>query len=575
MAKNAKQTAIDILEIIGSNNVETVSNCLTRLRLNLKPDSNVNVDELKKVKDVMGVLTPSLTELQVVLGPGFVNSVTKNFKDLINSQVNITSSGLAEIVASENKSAAEVAKEIKAEFKQKNKRVQTFFTKFSKIFSPMIIGFIGAGILSGIAGIIQSAYGGSVSTANASAAVVSWYNILGLLLNIWKNAFIIIVGWRTSEVFGGSGVLGAMAACLYSPAFQSQILPILITNNANGTINFMGIYIADPLHNWLTVGFYHANAANVLTLGTPSGNILGALLTASAAIWIEKGIRRFMPGVLDTIVTPTATLFFLLLVNFFLLIPISGYLYTAVSFLFAHLYTNPFGAFVLASIFLIAVAFGVHQGFVPIYAILIAQTGVNGLFPILGMAGMAQFGTGLALMFLSKKDSDLRKQTQGALIPAFFGIGEPMIYGVTLPRIKPFVTASIAAGFGGFFIGAVYLWGHVTFGLNSMFGPSGILAAFMMTTASGNIALGVSIYLIGCLISIIAGVLITMFAYSQIVVAGTEAMKKIFKGENTKQKILLSLILVTIIGAIVYCFTSYFAIPKSVRKENGLMVEVN
>lgn len=58
---------------------------------------------------------------------------------------------------------------------------------------------------------------------------------------------------------------------------------------------------------------------------------------------------------------------------------------------------------------------------------------------------------------MATKGSLLRRQIQGALIPAIFGIGEPMIYGVTLPRIRPFVTASIGAGFGGFFIGVVYM----------------------------------------------------------------------------------------------------------------------
>ncbi|KMQ92455.1 n-acetylmuramic acid 6-phosphate etherase [Lasius niger] len=60
----------------------------------------------------------------------------------------------------------------------------------------------------------------------------------------------------------------------------------------------------------------------------------------------------------------------------------------------------------------------------------------------------------------AEKGSLLRKQIEGAIIPAFFGIGEPMIYGVTLPRIKPFVTTAIGAGIGGF------------------------LAAFMMTTTT-------------------------------------------------------------------------------------------
>ena len=34
----------------------------------------------------------------------------------------------------------------------------------------------------------------------------------------------------------------------------------------------------------------------------------------------------------------------------------------------------------------------------------------------------------------------LRTQIKGAIIPGFLGISEPLIYGVTLPRMKPFIT---------------------------------------------------------------------------------------------------------------------------------------
>lgn len=35
------------------------------------------------------------------------------------------------------------------------------------------------------------------------------------------------------------------------------------------------------------------------------------------------------------------------------------------------------------------------------------------------------------------------------------GVGEPLIYGVTLPRMKPFVTACLGGAAGGLFIGLI------------------------------------------------------------------------------------------------------------------------
>ncbi|STJ51893.1 N-acetylmuramic acid-specific PTS system EIIBC component [Escherichia coli] len=62
-----------------------------------------------------------------------------------------------------------------------------------------------------------------------------------------------------------------------------------------------------------------------------------------------------------------------------------------------HLNSNPFGCAVLAGLFLIAVVFGVHQGFIPVYLALMDSQGFNSLFPILSMAGAGQVGAALAL----------------------------------------------------------------------------------------------------------------------------------------------------------------------------------
>lgn len=552
MKKNIEKIAKEILAIINPENIISCSNCLTRLRLNLNSSSDVDLEKIKTLSEVIEVLSPSANELQIVLGP-LAAKVANVINKLLNSSLSKTN---------ENNNDFSTTSNLKLE---KKNSIQLFFSKFSKIFSPMIIGFIGAGILAGIAGIIQTAYGGNID--NAPIAAISWFNALNLLLDVWKNAFLIIVAWRTAEIFNGSGVIAAIAAVIYVPAFASLVTKIIIVNNDDFSVNFLGIKILNPLSNWLTVGFRPEIKDGSLIFAAPTGNILGVLLTATFAIFLEKIIRKFMVGPLDIILTPTLTLFILLFLNFFLIIPISGYMYQGVSWFFANLYANPFGAFVLASIFLLTVSFGVHQGFIPVYAILVDETGVNGLFPILGMAGMSQIGTVIALWLLAEKGSKLRKQIEGGIFPALCGIGEPLIYGVTLPRVKPFVTTAIGAGVGGFFLGSVALWGNVTFGLNSTFGPSGFLAVFMMTTSNGNTALGITIYLIGAIISIISGLLITLFAYSSVFTIGIMKMKKLYSKENLKiySKILLTMSFLTVIGIFVFWIVEYYKLEKVER----------
>lgn len=487
--------AKDLIKLVGDKeNINSFTNCQTRLRINVNDLSKVLKSDIEKLNHTLGV-NISGTQIQVIYGPGKVVKMKAAFAKAFGKEHNLD--------------LTEVAAKNKAEQKTKNtSRFQKFIGKFSSIFAPLILGFIGAGILSGIGGILQSSY--TVNGVWINEAAYSWFGIFSILMNIWKGTFLVIVGWRTAEVFNGSGVIGAIIGGLYIAAFAGNFSAIFIPEKDG--FNFLGTHISE--NNWFVVGLRPGaptNANQLWSISYPSGSIFGVMISAGIVGIIENNLRKIIPNVLDTVLTPTLTLIILLILNFVLIIPISGYIFTGVSFLFANLYANPFGASLLAGIFLITVVFGVHQGFVPVYAALIEQEHINGLFPVLAMAGAGQVGMALALYFRAKKGSVLRKQIQGAIIPGIFGIGEPLIYGVALPRVKAFITASIGGAIGGFFIGAYNLWGQDPIGLNTTFGPSGILMLPLMTTMNGVVWKGVLIALGGIVISYGAGFLMTYY----------------------------------------------------------------
>ncbi|SPW31135.1 EIIBC-MurNAc [Edwardsiella tarda] len=97
----------------------------------------------------------------------------------------------------------------------------------------------------------------------------------------------------------------------------------------------------------------------------------------------------------------------------------------------------------MARLFLIAVVFGIHPRLLPAYFALMDAQGFNSLLLILAMTGAGQLGATLALFFSSAKGARLRSQIKGALFPGWLGIGEALIYSVTLPRVKSFVTACL------------------------------------------------------------------------------------------------------------------------------------
>ncbi|MBE4703777.1 PTS transporter subunit EIIC [Spiroplasma platyhelix] len=517
--KNSLKTAEEIAKLFNQGDIVSFTNCMTRLRITVRRGANIDQEKIKSIENVTGLIVND-TEYQIILGPGFVNQVTNNFKKFVNLET--------ESVEDNNIQASQSLADLASFEKQKLRAggsVKKFLTKISKVFTPLIPAFIGAGLLSGIAGIILSSGGGA---DNASETIKSWNSVLAFALAILTNVFIIAVGWRLGEEFGGNAGLCALIAAMFCGFAGANIsgifIPVKDTDGFITAYNFLGILInKDTIqHNWFTVGFVNLDTQGNPILGAPHAGLIGAMIAVGFTIFVEKQFRKFMPGALDTIVTPILVILAMIFLNFVFIIPAAGYLFTAITFLFNNLYTNPFGAALLAGIFLFALAFGVHQGFLPIYFALIADTGVNGLFPIMCMGGVAQVGVAISMWIMAGKGSLLRKQISGAIIPGFLGIGEPLIYGISLPRVKPFFVSCIAAAFGGFIMGALNTWGGLGIGMNAATGPGGLTAAIMMTTVDGNVVKGILVYLSVVFVTYFIGAGLCFFAYSRVARYGAE-----------------------------------------------------
>ena len=165
--------------------------------------------------------------------------------------------------------------------------------------------------------------------------------------------------------------------------------------------------------------------------------------------------------------------------------------------------TNPviriISGFLLAALFLPMVLLGLHHGLIPIYAVQLEQMGGVSLFPVLAMGGAGQVGAAIAIYLMAKKVGNNRMKAiiTGALPAGFLGVGEPLIYGVTLPMGKPFITAGIGAGFGGAYI-------MLTQVMANAWGPSGLVAIPLMQGVSGMVN-----FLLGLVIAYIGGFVVT------------------------------------------------------------------
>ncbi|CAH2714134.1 PTS system EIIBC component [Neobacillus rhizosphaerae] len=435
MAGENKILAEKILELLGGpENVGHYTHCMTRLRVTPKDDTIVNKAAIKKIDGVLGVVEEET--LQIILGPGKVNRVTEEFGKLIDASGGID---LKEKAASK-----------KAEINKKNATpFKLFLRKISSIFIPLIPALVASGLITGVTkAIIQAGW----LAADSQIAMI--LTVIGSGLFGYLG---ILVGINAAKEFGGSPALGGLA----------------------------GILIINPA------------AAGIVLFGTPllpgRGGLIGVLFAAIFIALVEKRVRRYVPQSLDLFITPTVALLITGIVTYLVFMPIGGFISDIITKGLTSLLDvgGVVAGFVLGATFLPLVVTGLHQGLTPIHLELINSTGIDPLLPILAMGGAAQVGAAFAIYFKTKK-TRLKRAIGGALPAGILGIGEPLIFGVTLPLGRPFLTACLGAGVGGAFQAAF----HVA---TVAVGVSGLPLAFLVV--GGQVLL----YLLGVLIAYAAG----------------------------------------------------------------------
>lgn len=395
--KKEERIAREILEHIGGkDNIRSFTHCMTRVRIDIKDDEKIDKSALREIEGVMGVIEDEV--LQIVVGPGTVNKVATYITDITGIKIGDTSELFGD----------SVAKETKEGIKQKNNTpMKNLLRKIGSIFIPLIPGIVGSGIINGAAGFLKN---------TGVDPTLTWMQLLTVLGGSIFGYLAIVVGWNTAKEFGGTPVLGAIAG-------------IITMNPALADISLFG--------NNLTPGY---------------GGLIGAMFAAWLMVLFEKQFRKIIPSVVDIIFTPTLTILTVGMLTLVVVQPIAGVLTEGIT-VGINWVLDVGGAFagaVLAGFFLPLVMFGLHHGLTPIHMELINAYDATALLPILAMAGASQVGAAIAI-YVKTKNQRLKNVIKGGLPTGFLGIGEPLIYGVTLPLGRPFITACIGAAVGGAF----------------------------------------------------------------------------------------------------------------------------
>ncbi len=454
--------AREIYENVGGpENVKKVIHCMTRVRMTIIDETKVDLSGLKAIKGVLGVIEDET--LQVVIGPGTVNKVAQAMVDMVGVK-------LGEPFPDTSDSLDELMAKTKANAKEKYNKPSKFkavLNTIAKIFVPLIPAFVGAGLIGGLASVLSN-----LVTAG-TLDLATWGQIITVLKIIQGGIFsylAIYVGLNSAQEFGATPALGGVIGAV----------SLLLGMDPNAPLK---------------------NVFNGTPLSAGQGGIIGVIFAVWLLAVFEKRLHKFVPESLDIIITPTLSLLVIGLAEIFLIMPVAGVISSslvgAINFILS--VGGGISGFVLGTLFLPMVMFGLHQILTPIHLEMISKTGSTQLLPVLAMAGAGQVGAAIALWVRLRKDKEFVERVKGALPVGILGIGEPLIYGITLPLGRPFVTACIGGGIGGAVIGALGNAGAIAIG------PSGV--ALLPLIADGKWW----IYLCGLLGGYIGGFIATYF----------------------------------------------------------------
>ena len=395
---NNTEIAKSVIEAIGGkDNVSSVAHCATRLRIMVKDKEKIDTNRVENIEKVQGAFF-NAGQFQIIFGTGTVNRIYDE----------VVSLGLPTSTTSE----------MKAEAAKQGNWFQRAVRTFGDVFVPIIPAIVATGLFMGLRGLLE-AFG-----------VVLPSDVLIYSKILTDTAFIALpalVVWSTFKVFGGNQTIGIVLGLMlisgslpnaWEVAKGGEIVPIKFF----GLVDVVGL----------------------------QGSVLPAFIIGVVGANFEKWVRKYVPEVLDLLVTPFITLFVMSILGLFVLGPIFHQVEKVILSITTTVLYLPFGlgGLIIGGTHQLIVVSGVHHIFNLLEINLLSATGQNPFNAIITAAMTAQ-GAAAVAIGVKTKSPKLKALTFPAALSAFLGITEPVIFGVNLRFRKPFVLSLLAGALGG------------------------------------------------------------------------------------------------------------------------------
>ncbi|MGD0031911.1 beta-glucoside-specific PTS transporter subunit IIABC [Paenibacillus illinoisensis] len=394
---NHQETAQEIIKAVGgTNNINSVYHCITRLRFELKDNDKVDNGTLKKLDKVMGT-NISGDQFQVIIG----NDVPKVFDAMVKEHPALQQSPEKKETKSDNK---------------KNVILKIFET-IAGVFAPMLPAITAAGMLKGLLALFVSLGWMSAGTDT--------YRILSAIGDGVFHYLPLLIAVSAARKFGSNPFVAiALGTALMYPDMSTLL-------SSGESVAFIGIPV---------------------TAVSYASSVIPILLAVWLMSYVEKWVDRVIPAALKLLLVPLITLLVMVPVTLIAIGPLGTFVGNGLSGGINWLLNEGglIAGIVLGGAMALIIMTGMHYALVPIILSNIATLGFDKFLPLTYISNMGQAGATLGVFFRAK-DKKLKTVALSTSFTALMGVTEPAMYGVNMKYKKPFAAAMIGSAVGGGF----------------------------------------------------------------------------------------------------------------------------
>lgn len=393
---------IIIQNVGGKSNIVSLTHCITRLRFKLKDESLAETEVLKETDGIVTVIQ-SGGQYMVVIG----NQVT----DVYNAVCAVGHINPGGAVNEDGSAAKEDGP------KEKQNPFNAFVSIITSVFTPWLGVMAACGILKGILALLVA-----VGIMNGEG---STYNILYSLGDSYFYFMPILLAYTASKKFGLPEFEGLLIG-------TALLYPYLLGGAAQDHSSLFRIPVVMP------------------SSGDYTSSVIPIICSIAFAAWFEKKYRDRIPDTIKMFTVPFITCTVTFCLTLWVIGPIATGLSDILGVFFSWLARTSSVVMGLAvgALWQVLVMFGLHWAIIPLEINNLSTLGYDAT--LVGMFGctFAQCGAVLAIM-LKTKNKKTKSLCGPALVSGIAGVTEPAIYGITLPKKKPFIITCIVGAITG------------------------------------------------------------------------------------------------------------------------------